>query len=94
MTRIRYQYGVILMVNQTDERPVVIQPSKGIAETVARDWVISPARTARRKAYTVRRFGYTGVWEKRDTWVTPGSAEPAAIARGELVRGLTPEENR
>lgn len=67
----RYQYGVVLNVNLVDERPVVPQPSKGIAEIVARDWVISPARTAIRRAYTVRRRGWTEPWVQLDTWISP-----------------------
>ena len=67
----RYEYGVI-----TGGITVTTTPTKRIAEDTARDWVISPLRTGRRWAHTVRRTGgpTPGKWVVLNTWTTPESA--------------------
>jgi hypothetical protein len=60
-----WQYGVrIGDATQRSDR-------KGDAETIARDWSISPLRTSPREAHLVRRRGWDGEWEVVATWRSP-----------------------
>lgn len=81
----RYEYGWQRISHQAPAT-VELTPTKAIAESAARDWVISPLRTGSRRARTLRRplvkattpDGYTGLmpglWEVLDTWSTPEEA--------------------
>jgi hypothetical protein len=67
-----YQYGV-----RTREGDVERQPDKASAVTVARNWAISPLRTAPRQATVVRRRGFDGPWEEVATWRSPEAQREA-----------------
>jgi len=68
-SRAPFQYGVRYgsPVNGRTDRALRRQD----AETLARDWAISPLRTGPRQAHLVRRRGYTGAWEILATWSSP-----------------------